>query len=67
MFSSGTCLPGGIPKELNTSLVLCNTLVSKGNTNIAIFRCGNVGHYAEVCASAERLCYNCEYILKDFQ
>jgi hypothetical protein len=27
----------------------------------ACYKCGNVGHYAEVCSSAERLCYNCEY------
>jgi len=26
----------------------------------ACYKCGNVGHYAEVCSSAERLCYNCE-------
>ncbi|EEY18195.1 zinc finger protein GIS2 [Verticillium alfalfae VaMs.102] len=25
----------------------------------ACYKCGNVGHYAEVCSSAERLCYNC--------
>ncbi|PBP25539.1 zinc knuckle domain protein [Diplocarpon rosae] len=24
----------------------------------ACYKCGNVGHYAEVCSSAERLCYN---------
>lgn len=23
-------------------------------------QCGNIGHYAEVCSSSERLCYNCE-------
>jgi cellular nucleic acid-binding protein len=28
----------------------------------ACYKCGNVGHYAEVCSSAERLCYNCEYL-----
>lgn len=27
----------------------------------ACFKCGNVGHYAEVCSSSERLCYNCAY------
>jgi hypothetical protein len=27
----------------------------------ACYKCGNVGHYAEVCSSAERLCYNCEF------
>ncbi|KAG9245180.1 hypothetical protein BJ878DRAFT_32613 [Calycina marina] len=27
----------------------------------ACYKCGNVGHYAEVCSSAERLCYNCTY------
>jgi len=27
----------------------------------ACYKCGNVGHYAEVCASAERLCYNCKF------
>ena len=26
----------------------------------ACYKCGNVGHYAEVCSSSERLCYNCE-------
>ncbi|KAL5604255.1 hypothetical protein BROUX41_002233 [Berkeleyomyces rouxiae] len=26
----------------------------------ACYKCGNVGHYAEVCQSAERLCYNCK-------
>ncbi|KAF1830298.1 hypothetical protein BDW02DRAFT_573145 [Decorospora gaudefroyi] len=26
----------------------------------ACFKCGNVGHYAEVCSSSERLCYNCK-------
>jgi cellular nucleic acid-binding protein len=29
----------------------------------ACYKCGNVGHYAEVCSSAERLCYNCKYRL----
>jgi cellular nucleic acid-binding protein len=29
----------------------------------ACYKCGNVGHYAEVCSSAERLCYNCEFRL----
>ena len=24
----------------------------------ACYKCGNVGHYAEVCSSSERLCYN---------
>ena len=28
----------------------------------ACYKCGNVGHYAEVCSSAERLCYNCELL-----
>ncbi|KAK9324091.1 putative cellular nucleic acid-binding protein [Lipomyces orientalis] len=23
-------------------------------------RCGNIGHFAEVCSSPERLCYNCK-------
>ena len=27
----------------------------------ACYKCGNVGHYAEVCSSAERLCYNCKF------
>lgn len=26
----------------------------------ACYKCGNVGHYAEVCSSTERLCYNCK-------
>ncbi|MCJ1466539.1 hypothetical protein MMC07_005159 [Pseudocyphellaria aurata] len=26
----------------------------------ACYKCGNVGHYAEVCSSPERLCYNCK-------
>ena len=26
----------------------------------ACFKCGNIGHYAEVCSSSERLCYNCQ-------
>jgi len=26
----------------------------------ACYKCGNVGHYAEVCTSSERLCYNCK-------
>ena len=26
----------------------------------ACYKCGNVGHYAEVCTSTERLCYNCK-------
>lgn len=26
----------------------------------ACYKCGNVGHYAEACSSAERLCYNCK-------
>ncbi|KAJ5481035.1 hypothetical protein N7539_006929 [Penicillium diatomitis] len=25
----------------------------------ACYKCGNIGHYAEVCSSSERLCYNC--------
>lgn len=29
----------------------------------ACYKCGNVGHYAEVCSSAERLCYNCKLFL----
>jgi cellular nucleic acid-binding protein len=29
----------------------------------ACFKCGNVGHYAEVCSSSERLCYNCAYVV----
>lgn len=29
----------------------------------ACYKCGNVGHYAEVCSSSERLCYNCELTL----
>ncbi|CAG9951727.1 unnamed protein product [Clonostachys rosea f. rosea IK726] len=28
----------------------------------ACYKCGNVGHYAEVCSSAERLCYNSWYV-----
>jgi hypothetical protein len=28
----------------------------------ACYKCGNVGHYAEVCSSAERLCYNCKFM-----
>ncbi|KAK6602781.1 zinc knuckle [Botrytis cinerea] len=31
-----------------------------GHATATFFWCGNVGHYAEVCASAERLCYNCK-------
>lgn len=27
----------------------------------ACYKCGNLGHFAEVCTSAERLCYNCEW------
>jgi hypothetical protein len=27
----------------------------------ACFKCGNIGHYAEVCSSSERLCYNCPH------
>ena len=30
----------------------------------ACYKCGNVGHYAEVCSSAERLCYNCKSNLR---
>ncbi|EGD89792.2 hypothetical protein H112_02266 [Trichophyton rubrum D6] len=26
----------------------------------ACYKCGNIGHYAEVCSSSERLCYNCK-------
>ena len=26
----------------------------------ACYKCGHVGHYAEVCTSSERLCYNCK-------
>ncbi|KAJ5180820.1 Zinc knuckle protein, partial [Penicillium capsulatum] len=26
----------------------------------ACYKCGNLGHYAEVCSSTERLCYNCK-------
>ena len=26
----------------------------------ACYKCGNMGHYAEVCTSSERLCYNCK-------
>ncbi|PYH42200.1 uncharacterized protein BP01DRAFT_359646 [Aspergillus saccharolyticus JOP 1030-1] len=26
----------------------------------ACYKCGNIGHYAEVCSSTERLCYNCK-------
>lgn len=29
-------------------------------TRRACYKCGNVGHYAEVCSSSERLCYNCK-------
>jgi hypothetical protein len=28
----------------------------------ACFKCGNIGHYAEVCSSSERLCYNCAHL-----
>ncbi|POR38865.1 Uncharacterized protein TPAR_00943 [Tolypocladium paradoxum] len=32
----------------------------------ACYKCGNVGHYAEVCSSAERLCYNCTtFVLRE--
>ncbi|KAI9254521.1 hypothetical protein BDA99DRAFT_518638, partial [Phascolomyces articulosus] len=24
------------------------------------FKCGNVGHFADVCPEPERLCYNCK-------
>jgi hypothetical protein len=27
---------------------------------LTVYSGGNVGHYAEVCSSAERLCYNCK-------
>lgn len=33
----------------------------------ACYKCGNVGHYAEVCSSAERLCYNCLSCLHSFR
>ncbi|KAH0606796.1 uncharacterized protein H6S33_003630 [Morchella sextelata] len=26
----------------------------------ACYKCGSIGHFAEVCSSAERLCYNCK-------
>ncbi|CAG7984572.1 unnamed protein product, partial [Penicillium nalgiovense] len=26
----------------------------------ACYKCGTIGHYAEVCSSTERLCYNCK-------
>jgi hypothetical protein len=29
-------------------------------TRRACYKCGNVGHYAEMCSSTERLCYNCK-------
>lgn len=32
----------------------------------ACYKCGNVGHYAEVCSSSERLCYNCEWRTRAF-
>lgn len=31
----------------------------------ACYKCGNVGHYAEVCSSSERLCYNCKFDAPD--
>ncbi len=34
--------------------------VRMSSTRRACYKCGNVGHYAEVCSSSERLCYNCK-------
>ena len=33
----------------------------------ACYKCGNVGHYAEVCSSSERLCYNCKQPGKEYR
>lgn len=39
---------------------LPDTLAEMSLSRRACYKCGNVGHYAEVCSSSERLCYNCE-------
>lgn len=42
--------------------------IQRGNSKMsslsrrACYKCGNVGHYAEVCSSSERLCYNCKLV-----
>ncbi|KAL4875490.1 hypothetical protein BJY04DRAFT_162831 [Aspergillus karnatakaensis] len=30
------------------------------HTRRACYKCGNLGHFADVCTSSERLCYNCK-------
>ncbi|KAH8167459.1 hypothetical protein CIB48_g786 [Xylaria polymorpha] len=44
----------------NGTLQIHRLVVMSSLSRRACYKCGNVGHYAEVCSSAERLCYNCK-------
>ncbi|KAM3452060.1 hypothetical protein MY3296_004797 [Beauveria thailandica] len=50
--------------DINCPPTLANShlkyIVMSSLSRRACYKCGNVGHYAEVCSSSERLCYNCK-------
>lgn len=54
------------PKSTHCDLLIfrnnrpSSPIVDMSLSRRACYKCGNVGHYAEVCSSAERLCYNCQ-------
>ncbi|KIV95739.1 hypothetical protein PV10_03358 [Exophiala mesophila] len=46
--------------EKGKGSLLTNSAKMSSLSRRACYKCGNVGHYAEVCTSSERLCYNCK-------
>src|SRR4051794_19486910 len=46
------------PKNLRLTRSLRSNMSSLSRRSC--YKCGNLGHYAEVCSSSERLCYNCK-------